>query len=93
MEIKLSDLDKNFKQASTLDLKDLEYHYYLNGKFTISGADHYSEKGKCLVRLPEDVINKVKEEAGNLGVYNLAHCPAGVRIRFKTNSPYIAVKA
>ena len=93
MEIKLSDLDKNFKQASTLDLKDLEYHYYLNGKFTISGADHYSKKGRCLVRLPEDVINKVKEEAGNLGVYNLAHCPAGVRIRFKTNSPYIAVKS
>lgn len=93
MEIKLSELDKNFKQSTTLDLQNLEYHYYLNGRFTISGADHYSENGKCLVRIPELVMEKVREEAGNSGVYNLAHCPAGVRIRFKTTSPYVAVKS
>ena len=93
MDIKLTELDKNFKQESTLSLPDLVYHHYLNGKFTISGADHYSEKAKCLVRLPQEVIEKVREEAGNVGVYNLAHCPAGVRIRFKTNSPYIAIKS
>ena len=93
MKINLMEIDKNFKQESTLSLQDLEYHYYLNGKFTISGADHYSEKAKCLVRLPEDVLEKVKAEAGNVGVYNIAHCPAGVRVRFKTNSPYIAIKS
>jgi predicted DNA binding CopG/RHH family protein len=93
MDIKLTELDKNFKQESTLNLEDLVYHHYLNGKFTISGADHYSEKAKCLVRIPEDVLENIKNEAGNKGVYNLAHCPAGVRIRFKTNSPYIAIKS
>ena len=93
MKINLTELDKNFKQDSALTLQDLEYHYYLNGKFTISGADHYSEKGKCLVRMPIEALEKVKAEAGNDGVYNLAHCPAGVRIRFKTNSPYIAIKS
>jgi len=93
MKFKLEEIDTNFKQESTLDLNGLEYHHYLNGEFVISGADHYSEKGKCLVRLPENVLDKVKEEAGNMGVYNLAHCPAGVRIRFKTNSPYIAIKS
>lgn len=93
MEIKLSELDKNFKQSTNLDLLDLEYHHYLNGGFTISGADHYSEKGNCLVRMPQDILEKVREETQNSGVYNLAHCPAGVRIRFKTNSPYIAIKS
>ena len=93
MDIKITELDKNFKQESTLSLEDLVYHHYLNGKFTISGADHYSEKAKCLVRIPEDVLENIKNEAGNKGVYNLAHCPAGVRIRFKTNSPYIALKS
>jgi len=93
MDIKLTELDKNFKQESTLSLPNLVYHHYLNGKFTISGADHYSEKAKCLVRMPLEVLEKVKEAAGNVGVYNLAHCPAGVRIRFKTNSPYIAIKS
>ncbi len=93
MQINLTELDKNFKQSTTLDLADLVYHYYLNGEFTISGADHYSEKGKCLVRMPYDVLDKVTSEAGNNNVFNLAHCPAGVRIRFKTNSPYIALKS
>lgn len=93
MEIKLSELDKNFKQATALDLQDLEYHHYLNGEFTISGAEHYNEEGKCLIRMPKAIIEKVKLEAGNTGVYNLAHCPAGVRIRFKTTSPYIAIKS
>lgn len=93
MKIELEKLDKNFKSESTLNLEDLEYHYYLSGEFSISGADHYSEKGKCLVRLPEDVLDKVQAESGNNGVYNLAHTPAGVRVRFKTDSPYIAIKS
>lgn len=93
MKIELEKLDKNFKSESTLSLENLEYHYYLSGEFSISGADHYSEKGKCLVRLPDKVLEKVKTEAGNDGVYNLAHTPAGVRLRFKTNSPYIAIKS
>lgn len=93
MQIKLENIDKNFKQDSVLELEGLKYHHYLSGEFSVSGADHYSKKGKCLVRLPETVLDKVREEAGNDGVYNLAHCQAGVRIRFKTDSPYIAVKS
>ncbi|MEE1238865.1 MAG: SGNH/GDSL hydrolase family protein [Acutalibacteraceae bacterium] len=92
MKIELDKLDSNFKQESALDLENLEYHYYLSDEFYISGADHYSEKGKCLVRLPLEVLEKVEAEAGNNGVYHLAHTPAGVRLRFKTNSPYIALK-
>lgn len=93
MKINIEQLDKNFKQESNLGLENLEYHHYLSGEFTVSGADHYSEEGNCLVRLPEDLINRVRDEAGNMGVFNLAHCPAGVRLRFKTNSPYIALKS
>lgn len=93
MKIELDKLDKNFKRESILNLENLVYHYYLSDEFSISGADHYSEKGKCLVRLPEDVLERIKAEAGNDGVYNLAHSQPGVRVRFKTDSPYIAIKS
>lgn len=93
MQFKLEDLDNNFKSESTLGLDGLCYHHFASGEFDISGADHYNEEAKCMVRLPYEVLEKVREAAGNNGVYNLAHCPAGVRIRFKTDSPYIALKS
>lgn len=93
MQINITELDKNFIEPSILNVPDLVYRNCLNSEFTISGADHYNEKGKCFARMPLEVLKKVKAEAGNENVYNLASCPAGVRIRFKTNSPYIALKS
>lgn len=85
MSIKLSDVDPNFKMESTLDLQGLVYHDIKQPPFRIYGADKETFEKAGFWRIPEALANECSLEWG-------ANCTAGFRVRFKTNSEYVAVK-
>lgn len=81
---KIADIDKNFKIETKIDKDDIVFYNVLEEPFKIYGI--YYDDGKFR-RIPESVA-----KATNEGTYLLSTFPAGGRIRFKTDSPYIAVK-
>lgn len=86
MTIKLGDVDKNFVQETTLGLDNIVYHNIKDNPFKIYGADDDTFKKEGLWRISEDLLNKCPwHEWG-------AHCTTGFRVRFKTNSEYVAIK-
>jgi len=83
----LSKLDKNFAVEKFDGLK-VVYRDALEQPFVLEGFPWY-EKGKPLYRLPADT--KPKDISG--GVWYLAKHTSGGVVRFRTDSPYIVVKA
>lgn len=80
----ITKIDKNFALSFTPP-EDLEWHSVLSAPFSLHGA-WYSEEEGLFRRVPKDVA-----DATNPGVMYLSKNSAGVRVRFSTNSPYIAV--
>ena len=80
----ISQIDQNFKLSFTPP-EDVVWHSVLSAPFALYGAV-YSEEEGVFRRLPKEVA-----EATNPGVAHLCKQTAGVRVRFTTNSPYIAV--
>ncbi len=78
-------VDKNFRIESQLNKSDIKYYNVKEKPFKIYGV--FYEDGKFR-RLPEAVAKSVND-----GVYSLHTHTAGGRVRFKTDSPYIAIKA
>ena len=76
-------IDSNFKVETQIDKEDIRFYDVNQKPFEIYGV--YYDNGKFR-RLPEEVAESVS--SGVLGEH--AHC-AGGRLRFKTNSPYIAI--
>lgn len=79
----LKDYDKNFDVLTSSSKQDVEFHNILEEPFKIYGLmdkEHYR-------RLPEKISVQVSE-----GVDALCRNTAGGRVRFKTDSAYIAVK-
>ena len=82
---RIEDIDKNFKIETKIEKEGLKFYNALNAPFEIYGV--YMENGKFR-RMPETVAEKVSR-----GVHHLhANC-AGGRVRFCTDSPYVAVNA
>lgn len=81
MEIK--DIDKNFNIETKIEEKDLKFISVLEKPFDLYG---YCNGEKSFRRLPAAVAENVNE-----GVEVLASNTAGVRVRFCTDSPYIAI--
>ncbi len=79
----ISSIDKNFKVETKIDKSDIVFYNSLDKPFEINGI--FFENGKFR-RMPEEVAKTVNE-----GVYRLHTNTAGGRIRFKTNSPYVAI--
>ncbi len=80
----ISSFDKNFAVNSTISREGLTYVNVESRKeFSIHGV--YLDNGKYR-RIPEDVAKNTSE-----GVHYLHTHTAGGRVRFKTNSPYVAV--
>lgn len=77
--------DKNFQIASKVQIKGLKYYDVLDGNFTINGV--YYEDG-AFRRISDSLAASVNET-----VQELAPCTAGGRVRFVTDSPYIAIYA
>lgn len=86
MESKMSNIDPNFKIAS-FDGYKLEWFDVHYAPFTINGI-YSHENGKPFCRIPENMLESFSE-----GIQFLAYNTSGARVRFRTNSKYIAVSA
>ena len=80
--MKIDDIDKNFK-VETINKPNIRYYNPEEKPFSIHGI---WREGKSFLRIPDAVAKNTSEN-----VRFLNHNTAGGRIRFKTNSPYIAV--
>ncbi len=77
------EIDKNFTFATTLEMDDIQFYDVLEEPFSLHGVLH--EKG-VFRRMPEAEAQKVSD-----AVHYLSRNTAGGRIRFRTDSPYIAI--
>lgn len=82
---RIEDIDKNFKIETNIEKEGLKFYDSLQKPFEIYGV--YMEDGKFR-RMPETVAQKV-----NPGVLRLHSDCAGGRIRFCTDSPFVAISA
>lgn len=81
----ISLIDSNFKLTTELDVSDIRFYNVNQAPFVIYGVFYDSGKFR---RIPEDVARSVSE-----GVYSLHANTAGGRVRFRTDSSYIAIHA
>ncbi len=85
--MKISDIDSNFKIESALGLKEAVFFDVKDAPFSVHGICRY-EKGKRFFRMPPEIAKTVSDGVAWNNEYS-----AGGRIRFRTDSPYIAIKA
>lgn len=78
-------IDTNFKVETNLNKPDIKFYDVKQAPIKLYGV--FYENGKFR-RMPENVAKQVSD-----GVYSLHANTAGGRVRFKTNSPYIAISA
>lgn len=79
------EIDKNFKIETSIGKDDIRFYDPLTSPFEINGV--YYDDGKYR-RMPEEVAKTV-----SVGVHHLHSNTAGGRVRFKTDSPYVAISA
>jgi hypothetical protein len=77
--------DPNFITDSALPQKDIRWINCQHNPIQVSGLALC--QGERFWRLPESIIDKINE-----GVTSLAKHTAGGRIRFRTDSPYVALR-
>lgn len=85
--MKISDIDKNLAVASSLDLPDVVWFDAKTAPFQIHGLAVHT-KGDRFRRMPQPIADQTND-----GVAYLNTNTAGGRVRFRTNSPYIAIKS
>ena len=78
----IAKIDPNFAGNANVDLEDIAWLDGAGEPFVLYGAVSASP----YLRLPLEVAKTVSE-----GVYELARHTAGVRLRFRTDSPFIAI--
>lgn len=77
------DVDKNFKANSNIEKEDIKFYSVLEAPFKLHGVFYEDLKFR---RLPEEVAKSVSEN-----VHFLHANTAGGRVRFITDSPYVAI--
>ena len=85
--MRIDEIDKNMKIETDITEPDIVWLNARQAPFALHGVQ-YDEEQKCYVRFPQSVADTVSK-----GVADLNHCTAGGRIRFRTNSSYIAIRA
>ena len=83
--IDVAKIDNNFKIETSIKKQGIRFYSIDNPPFCIHGV--FKEDGMYR-RMPQEVAKKVSD-----GVFSLHTHTAGGRIRFKTDSPFIALKA
>ncbi len=83
--MRLEDIDPNFKVDTNIEREGMEFYNAEAAPFRIHGV---FREGDNLVRLPQAVADTVSP-----GVAHLASRLAGGRVRFVTDSPYVAIHA
>ena len=81
----IAKIDKNLEVKTTLEEKDICFYDVKKAPFDLYG--HYKNDLSVFKRMPDEVAQKVSK-----GVASLALNTAGIRVRFKTDSDYIAIK-
>lgn len=81
----ISEIDKNFKVQMNIQRAGIVFHNVTDKPFVVYGVFYSNGKFR---RMPEEVAKTVSDE-----VYALHARGAGGRIRFKTNSKYVAIIA
>jgi lysophospholipase L1-like esterase len=81
----ISLIDSNFKVETQIKEPDVRFYNVLQVPFRVYGV--FYEAGKFR-RIPEHIAKTVSD-----GVYRIHASTAGGRVRFKTNSSYIAIHA
>ena len=79
-------LDKNFEIKTTVEETDVRWHNVTEQEFDIYGL-YEPKNGESMRRMPKDAAAAVSSSVEALCQY-----PAGGRIRFRTDSPYIAIR-
>ncbi len=82
----ISQIDKNLATASLTDAPDCVFYDVRKAPFKIYGLYNPTEKG-AFRRVPKDVA-----EATSRGVADLSLYTAGGRVRFSTDSEYVAIR-
>lgn len=77
--------DKNFKVVTTIDKPDIKFYSVEEAPMRLYGV---FREGNGFVRMPRDIAKATSE-----GVAALNNHSAGGRVRFCTDSPYVAVHA
>ena len=85
--MKISDIDKNLAVESATGLSPIVWLDVKEEPFRIHGLA-VTEKGSPFLRMPYEIAASVSE-----GVMWLNNHTAGGRIRFRTDSPWIAMRA
>ena len=80
----ISQIDNNFALETSISREGLKFYDAENTPFQIHGL--IVENGKYR-RMPEEAAKKVSD-----GVFALHACSPGGRVRFVTDSPYVAIK-
>ncbi len=86
--MRIDELDKNFAVSLNLSKKDVKVYDACDAPFSLHGLIPPRDEADRFRRIPEDVARAVSE-----GVYGLHANTAGGRLRFKTDSDYIAIVA
>ena len=81
----IAKIDKNFAVPSTVDKADILFHNVENAPFQIYGIAYEGDRYR---RLPMAVASTVSDR-----VLALSDHTAGGRVRFSTNSSYVAIRA
>lgn len=84
--MKIADLDKNFA-SSKINEKDIVFINAKDSKFSLHGGFYDYDDG-IYRRVPKDVAINTSET-----VKEISKNTSGLRIRFSTNSPYVAIRA
>ncbi len=83
--MKLAEIDKNLAIPSNIGRDDVVWFDIDDEPFRIYGVTK-SGDGRY-IRMPDEVAKNVSD-----GVHSLITCTAGGRVRFSTDSPFIAIK-
>lgn len=85
---KLSDIDKNFLVETTIDRDDIVFYNVCDEPFKVYGLLKPDKECDHFRRMPRDVADSVGYWVGVLSANT-----AGGRVRFRTDSSYIAINA
>ena len=84
--MRIEDIDPNFK-FDTVKEEDIEWVSALDERLSLYGV-YYDESEKSFVRMPREVASQVSKS-----IEGLALRASGGRVRFITDSPYIAIRS
>ena len=84
----IEQIDRNMAVVTRIEDPDVEWHDVHGEPFSLHGFCMPQQAGEIFRRFPQDVAASFSEHVQLLNEYT-----AGGRVRFKTNSPYVALHA